>query len=209
MTTPLTIPEMASHMRRLVEGMILDGHLRPAWATGYEPVRVGTELGWRPANSNGSLETLVSSEQLFESVVCRAPGPLEKEFLFRKKGFPVRWNAEKSQEQWGLLEGWWSLDEAIQLVAFLAMGRRAGQWSPEAYENLVKIKARTSAIDFRSHMMSAMDDVLDPREKYAALCHFLEDEPFEEVSQALGITVPATVHLLQCAATKLQLVVAA
>lgn len=149
MATTLTIPEMALHMRRLVEGMILDGHLRPAWAEGYEPVRVGDELGWLVPrgtwlNTVDPTEGVLPSDKIYaEHRSQRSCEPFDLRascHLYLRRGFPQRWNPRAVREEYLVSEaaGWLPLTTAAVELACVAMDRRMGVHSDGRHVSAVE-----------------------------------------------------------------------
>lgn len=198
----LTVPEMAQHMRRLVEGMFLEGQLRPWWArhSPRTPVRVGDGLGWRiredaerfPYGGSATPEDILSSEQLYRSVPNLSFGSCVENFLFRKKGFSMRWNKSAKQKEWRILHTWCSEDYAALVVAVLAMEKRAGLSNPEAYDKIQRrrqlVQNKTKFTEFLGKLIAT--SALSSDEKDVAYSHFVEGKSIERIAKRLDGSTP-------------------
>lgn len=123
MGTELTVSEMYHHMRRQFDEWYLTGVIQPAWAKGWTPVRVGTELGWHHARAK---EHIVSSDKLYTLGFLypyRFSRP--EDVLLVEKGTPMRWNKITEEKEYLFQDCWRGREATAVAIADAALGRRA------------------------------------------------------------------------------------
>jgi hypothetical protein len=214
----------------LVEGMILDGHLRPIWAEGYEPVRVGDELGWREAPGTDPFdrilrnpsEPICSSDSLYREFLSERRGEREEtrtwEYLFIKKNLPAQWNSKTDQPMWfkniGLGE-WVTSAEMILSLTFQALERRAkGPYQKLSLRHARSLHDlhRNFAALVEKHPTETGDCVraavllgkLTHGEADFLMLHFFTNKTVREIAEIAGTSCPTVTYRLNRALRNLQ-----